>query len=162
MLYIREFVDHQSLELICEEKEGQPSTYKIKGPFLQAEVKNKNGRIYGQSLLEREVGVFNKEKIKENRAYGELDHPPTPTVNLQNVSHMIESLVMEGNDGIGIAKILDTPNGRIVETLLKAGAKPGVSTRGVGSLNGSKVNDDFKLITVDVVAWNANNQKGNS
>jgi len=153
MLYIREFVDMSELSTVITEGEnGKTKEYRIEGPYIQAEVKNKNGRVYPQNIVEREVGVFNKEKIKENRALGELDHPPTPTVNLKNVSHVIESLEMEGKNGIGRAKILDTVSGRTASSLLEAGVKLGVSTRGVGSLNGSTVNPDFKLITVDLVA----------
>jgi len=153
MLYIREFVDVEELSTVISEAEsGKSKEYRIEGPYIQAEVKNKNGRVYPKNIVEREVNVFNKEKIKANRALGELDHPPTPTVNLKNVSHVIESLVMEGNNGIGKAKILDTVSGRTASSLLEAGVKLGVSTRGVGSLNGSQVNPDFKLITVDLVA----------
>jgi len=153
MLLITEYIEHQDLDIVCEQDDnGKAKAFRIKGPFLQAEVKNRNGRIYEKNLLMREVECFNKEKIKEKRSFGELDHPPSPTVNLERVSHLIESLSMEGNNGIGVAKILDTPKGRIAHTLLEAGTKLGVSTRGVGSLNGPKVNDDFKLITVDIVA----------
>lgn len=152
MLLITEYVSHQDLDVICEEKEDKTKSYRIKGAFLQSEVKNRNGRIYGKPLIEREIKSFNKEKISQRRSFGELDHPPTPTINLDRVSHMIESLQMENNDALGVAKILDTPKGKIVSTMLSEGAKLGVSSRGVGSLNGDKVNNDFKLITVDIVA----------
>lgn len=153
MLLITEYRDYQEMETICEQKdENSKKTYRIKGPFLQAEVKNRNGRIYEQSLLEREIKIFNENKIKQKQAWGELDHPTNPSINLDRVSHMIESLNMEGNNGIGVAKILPTPMGKIVETLLESGGKLGVSTRGVGSLKGNKVNEDYRLITVDVVA----------
>ena len=153
MKLINEYIEHQDLEILTEAKvDGKGKNFFIKGPFLQAEVKNKNGRIYAKPLLEREIASFRSDKINSKRAFGELDHPPSPTVNLQNVSHIIESLEMDGNNGIGKAKILPTPQGRIVETLLAEGTQLGVSTRGVGSLNGDKVGDDFKLITVDIVA----------
>jgi len=152
MKLLTEFTDFNSLEVLVEGEEDKAKTYRIKGPFLQAEVKNRNGRVYSGQILTREVKMFNEEKIKKNRALGELDHPPTPTINLKEVSHRIESLVMEGNDGIGIAKLLDTPTGRIAQSLVKEGILLGVSTRGVGSLNGERVNNDYKMITIDIVA----------
>lgn len=153
MLLITEYVDEQEMDILCEKtEEGAIKSYKIKGPFLQAEIKNRNGRMYSQNLIEREIGKFNTEKIKTKRAFGELDHPVVPTVNLQNVSHLIENLKMENNNGMGVAKILDTIQGRTVTSILNAGARVGVSSRGVGSLNGSNVNEDYKLITVDIVA----------
>jgi len=150
MKLLSEVTTFNSLEFLVEDSNGE-KTYKIKGPFLQSEVKNRNGRIYSKALCEREVGRF-QEKIKAKRALGELDHPPSPTVNLQTVSHLIESLEMNNNDGVGVATLLDTPQGNIAKSLLKANVQLGVSTRGVGTLNGSKVNEDYKLITVDIVA----------
>ena len=148
---LKEFVDMGSLQIITEGKDGKG--VKFKGPFLQSEVKNKNGRTYSKGLYTREVDLFNKEKISKSRAMGELDHPPSPVVNLSRVSHNIESLVMEGNDGNGEAKILDTPMGRIASSLIKGGVVLGVSTRGVGTIGkGNNVNEDYKLITVDLVA----------
>jgi hypothetical protein len=151
MRFIREYVDFQNLDVLSESTEGG-KTYKIKGPFLEAETKNKNGRVYPVKILSREVDLFNEQKIRTNRAMGELDHPPQPTVNLDRVSHIITELYMKNNIGIGCAKILDTPTGRTAQALLNAGVKLGVSTRGVGSLTGHTVNEDFKLITVDIVA----------
>lgn len=151
MLYIREFVDYNNVEIISEAVEGSKS-YKITGPFLEGEVKNRNGRIYPVPILEREVKDFYENKIKTKRAIGELDHPSSPSINLDRVSHLIEDLRMDGNVGRGTAKILDTPVGKIAQSLIEGGVKLGVSTRGVGSLTGNKVNDDFKLITVDIVA----------
>lgn len=150
MKLMREYIDHKDLEFLTEGTDSE-KTYRIKGPFICTEVKNGNGRIYGKPLIERELSKY-QTKIKENRSLGELDHPPQPTVNLDRVSHIIESLSMNGNDAHGIARILDTPTGRIAKSLLKEGIKLGVSTRGVGSLNGNKVNDDFGLICVDIVA----------
>ena len=153
MKLLRELIDFQELEIVVTEAEDKKAKdLKIKGPFLKAEIKNHNGRTYSRSLLEREVKQLNK-KISENRAVGELDHPPTPNINLDRVSHKIESLVMEGNNGIGVAKLVDTPMGRIAKTLVKEKIIFGMSTRGLGSVGkGGLINDDYKLITVDIVA----------
>jgi hypothetical protein len=152
MKLISEQIDQQTLEYISEDIDDNKKSFKIKGPFLQAEAKNKNGRIYSRQLIEREVRAFTEEKIMNGRALGELDHPPTPTVNLERVSHIIESITMDGDYGIGVAKILDTPMGRTTTALLREGIRPGMSTRGIGSLTGSKVNNDYKLITADIVS----------
>ena len=103
--------------------EGKGKDMKIKGVFMQAETKNRNGRVYPLDVLQKEVARYNKELVETKRAFGELGHPEGPTVNLDRVSHMIEELVPEGNNIIGKAKILDTPNGKIVKELLNAGAK---------------------------------------
>jgi hypothetical protein len=129
----------------------------IEGVFMQSEVKNRNGRVYPQHILSREVDRYNQNYIQKNRAFGELGHPDSPSINLDRVSHMITKLHADGNNFIGKAKILDTPNGKIVKSLLNGGASLGVSTRGVGSLkesNGVKmVCDDFHLATAaDIVA----------
>jgi hypothetical protein len=153
MKLIVEHRDINEMEILTEEVgESKQKVYKIKGPFLEAVTKNRNGRIYSQELIEREVNRYNQEKIKTKRSIGELDHPPTPTLNLERVSHIIESLEMDGNIGVGSARVLDTPMGKIASSLLSQGIKLGVSTRGVGSLQGSKVNDDYHLICVDLVA----------
>ena len=137
--------------------EGKGKDMKIKGVFMQAETKNRNGRVYPLDVLQKEVARYNKELVESNRAFGELGHPEGPTVNLDRVSHMIEELVPEGNNIIGKAKILDTPNGKIVKELLNAGAKLGVSSRGMGTLEKrgqtNYVKDDFYLATAgDIVA----------
>ena len=137
--------------------EGKGKNMKIKGVFMQAETKNRNGRVYPLDVLQKEVARYNKELVESKRAFGELGHPEGPTVNLDRVSHMIEELVPEGNNIIGKAKILDTPNGRIVKELLNSGAKLGVSSRGMGTLekkgNANYVKDDFYLATAaDIVA----------
>lgn len=129
----------------------------ITGVFMQAERKNRNGRVYPYAVLSNEVDRYNREYVNKNRALGELGHPDSPTINLDRVSHMITKLYSDGNNFIGKAKILDTPNGKIVKTLLDGGAELGVSTRGVGSLkpaNGFQlVQDDFRLATAaDIVA----------
>lgn len=151
MKLLREIIDIQELEFLVE-GEDSAKQYKIKGPFLKAEIKNHNGRIYSKQLIEREVKSLNK-KISANRAVGELDHPPTPNINLDRVSHKIESLVMKGNNGIGVAKLVDTPMGRIAKTFVKENILFGMSTRGLGTVgkNGN-INNDYKLITVDIVA----------
>ena len=146
----------ESVEIITEEKNGVQSLY-ITGPFLQAEVTNRNGRCYPFPILEREVKRYNDTFIKNGRALGELGHPDGPTVNLDRVSHMITSLHSEGNNFVGKAKILDTPMGNIAKSLLGEGVKLGVSSRGIGSLvekNGVRyVADDFMLATAaDIVA----------
>ena len=138
--------------------DGKESLY-IEGVFLQAEQKNRNGRIYPLNILEKEVRRYNKEYIKENRAFGELGHPDGPTINLERVSHLITKLRKDGTNYLGKAKVLSsTPYGKIVEGLLSDGAKLGVSSRGMGSLeempDGTKmVKDDFLLSTAaDIVA----------
>ncbi len=148
-----EFIDFQSLEILTEETKVNGKSVKIKGPFLQAEVKNRNGRIYTKELYSREIDRFNKEKIKTNKAMGELDHPLTPAINLDRVSHRIDSLVMDGNNGMGIATILDTPMGKIAKTLVTEGIVLGVSSRGIGSVaKTGKVNDDYRMVTIDIVS----------
>jgi hypothetical protein len=147
----------ENVEFIFEEKEGKGKEYKIKGIFLQGEVKNRNGRVYPMEVLDKEVSRYNREFIEQNRAMGELGHPEGPTVNLDRVSHMITSLKKEGKNYIGEAKIMSTPMGNIVKNLIDDGAKLGVSSRGMGSLvekGGVKyVNKDFYLATAaDIVA----------
>lgn len=142
--------------LVEESKDGKKSHF-ITGIFMQAERQNRNGRVYPYGVLSKEVDRYNKEYVNKNRAYGELGHPDTPSINLDRVSHMISKLYPDGNNFIGKAKIVDTPMGNIVKGLLDSGANLGVSTRGVGSLkpqNGFQlVQDDFKLATAaDIVA----------
>ena len=138
------------------EKTGEKE-YAIEGIFMQAEKKNRNGRVYPMHVLNKEVQRYNQDYVTKNRAFGELGHPDSPTINLDRVSHMITKLYPDGNNIMGKAKILDTPNGKIVKSLLDGGASLGVSTRGVGSLkpyNGYQlVQDDFHLATAaDIVA----------
>ena len=147
----------QDVEYICEEKDNGDKTYKIKGVFMQSEVKNRNGRVYPFEVLDKEVKRYNKEYIEEKRAFGELGHPDGPTVNLERASHMITALYPKGKNFIGEAKILKTPMGNIVKSLMDEGAKLGVSSRGMGSLdqkNGANyVRNDFYLATAaDIVA----------
>ena len=137
----------EEIEYVCEEKESGDKNYKIRGVFMQADIKNRNGRVYPMEILTNEVNRYNEKFIKENRAYGELGHPDGPTVNLERVSHMVTSLKPDGKNFIGEAKILKTPMGEIVKNLMDEGAKLGVSSRGMGSLdqrNGANyVRDDF-------------------
>ena len=147
----------QDVEYICEQKEDGKKDYKIRGIFMQADIKNRNGRVYPMEVLQKEVNRYNKEYIKEKRAFGELGHPDGPTVNLERASHMITKLYPDGKNFIGEAKIMSTPMGEIVKTLMDEGAKLGVSSRGMGSLdqkNGANyVRDDFYLATAaDIVA----------
>ena len=147
----------QDVEYITEQKENGKKNYKIKGIFMQADIKNRNGRIYPQEVLEKEVRRYNKDQINNNRAYGELGHPEGPTINLERASHMITSLQPDGKNFIGEAKVLSTPMGEIVKNLMDEGAKLGVSSRGMGSLNqkngANYVRNDFYLATAaDIVA----------
>ena len=147
----------EDVEYICEAQENGPKKYSIRGPFMQAEVKNRNGRIYPMPVLEKEVAKYNKNFVQQNRAFGELGHPDGPTVNLERVSHRITSLRPDGQNFIGEAKIMDTPMGKIVKNLMDEDCKLGVSSRGMGSLDergGAKyVRDDFYLATAaDIVA----------
>ena len=146
----------EDIKLIKEDVEGGPANYYISGVFMQAEQKNRNGRVYPKSVLMNEVKNYNDNFVNGKRAFGELGHPEGPTVNLERVSHIITDLYENNNDVIGKAKIMDTPMGKIVKNLLDEGAQLGVSSRGMGSLeekNGQKiVPDDFMLAAVDIVA----------
>ena len=148
----------EDIEYITEDSDDGKKNYRIRGVFLQADIKNRNGRVYPLSVLQKETARYNKEYIQKKRAFGELGHPDGPTVNLERVSHMITSLHPDGKNFIGEAKIMDTPYGKIVKNLIDEGAKLGVSSRGMGSLTpgrgGSQVvKDDFYLATAaDIVA----------
>ena len=146
----------ENVEVITEGKGDDKKLY-IEGVFLQSEIKNRNGRMYPFSVLEKEVERYNEEYVKTSRALGELGHPDGPTVNLDRVSHRITSLKAEGNNFIGKAQILSTPNGNIARSLLEDGVKLGVSSRGMGSIDKREdcgvVMDDFMLATAaDIVA----------
>lgn len=148
----------EDVKYVVEEKGNGKKNYFIEGIFLQGDLKNRNNRMYSTNLLDKEVSRYNEQYVKENRAFGELGHPSGPTINLERVSHMIKSLQREGNNFIGKAKIMDTPYGNIVKNLMDEGAKLGVSSRGMGSLQTNKegvmeVQDDFFLATAaDIVA----------
>lgn len=156
MKLIREVFE--TTNCIVEEKLGKPKQYFIEGVFLQSEITNRNGRMYRESTMDREVGRYIKEAVENNRAYGELGHPEGPGINLDRVSHMITSLRKEGTNYVGRAKILDTPMGQIAKGLLEGGANLGVSSRAMGSLKTNNegvqvVQDDFMLSTAaDIVA----------
>jgi hypothetical protein len=156
MKLIREVFEQTNT--IVESKLGKGKEYFIEGIFLQSELKNRNGRMYPESIMDNEVGRYIKESVEKNRAYGELGHPDTPSINLDRVSHMIVSLRKEGTNYIGKAKILETPMGQIARGLLDGGANLGVSSRALGSLQTNNegvqiVQDDFMLSTAaDIVA----------
>ena len=147
----------QEVEYITEEKDGGGKEMKIRGIFMQADQKNRNGRVYPFNILQKEVNRYNKEFVAEGRAFGELGHPEGPTVNLDRVSHMITKLEADGKNFVGEAKLLSTPMGEIAKALIKDGGKLGVSSRGMGSLESrggaNYVKDDFYLATAaDIVA----------
>ena len=147
----------EDIEYITEADDTGKKNYRIKGVFMQAEVKNRNNRMYPMQVLEKEVKRYNKEYVQQKRAFGELGHPDGPTVNLERVSHMITKLYPDGKQFVGEAKVMDTPYGKIVKNLIDEGAKLGVSSRGMGSLEPQRdmhiVKDDFYLATAaDIVA----------
>ena len=156
MKLITELVEE--VQYIAEAKENGEKEHFIEGIFLQANRKNRNGRIYPINIMEREVERYMKDVVSNNRAYGELGHPEGPSINLDRVSHIITELRRDGDNFIGKAKLTDTPMGNIARGLLKSGANLGVSSRGMGSLVPRKdgimeVQDDFRLATAaDIVA----------
>lgn len=159
MKLLRELNESVQISHIIEESaDGKKRTLYIEGVFMQGNVKNRNNRFYPTEILEKEVERYNREYIQENRALGELGHPQTPSINLERTSHMITSLVREGNNFIGKAKILGTPYGEIARNLLENGVKIGVSSRALGTLKQvnegySRVNGDLRLQTAaDIVA----------
>ena len=157
MKLISEFNDYSVTPVIIEQNEKGEKEYFIEGIFMQSEIKNRNGRVYPKEVMEKEVNRYVKEFVEKDRAFGELGHPEGPTINLDKVSHMITSLEEDGNNYVGRAKILSTPNGQIVRSLISDGAKLGVSSRGLGSIeqkgNAQYVKDDFQLATAgDIVA----------
>ena len=154
---ISEHIEQDTDYLIEQDEKTGNKNYKIKGIFMQADIKNRNGRIYPMEVLQKEVKRYSKDYINQKRAFGELGHPDGPTVNLERASHMITALYPDGKNFIGEAKILGTPMGEIVKSLMDDGAKLGVSSRGMGSLdqkNGANyVRNDFYLATAaDIVA----------
>jgi len=154
MKLIAEYTD-QHLEVITEAKENGEKTYTIEGVFMQADQKNRNGRVYPWKVMDAALTKYIDEQVSKGRAVGELNHPEGPTVNLDKVSHKIESLQWNGKDVVGKATILSTPMGEIVKGLLDGGVQLGVSTRGMGSLergdNAMVVKEDFLLNAVDIV-----------
>ena len=154
MKLIAEYTEN-NLEVLTEQNDNGEKTYAIEGIFLQSETKNRNGRIYPREVMNKAVGKYINDQVSKGRAVGELNHPEGPTVNLDKVSHKIESLDWKGNDVVGKATILETPMGQIVKGLLDGGVNLGVSTRGMGSLkngnNAMVVQPDFMLNAVDIV-----------
>ena len=148
---------NEDVQVLVEAKDGKKK-YFIEGVFLQSGIPNKNHRIYPSNIMEKEVNRYIKESVEKNKAWGELNHPQGPQINLERASHLIKSLVREGKNYIGRAEVLDTNMGNIVKGLLEAGGSVGVSSRGLGSLkplnNGiNEVMDDFKLATAaDIVS----------
>ena len=154
MKLIREEIT--DIEFVTEETNNKKN-YFIKGVFMQADLKNRNGRVYPMETLNKEVSRYTKKFINEKRAFGELGHPDGPTVNLERVSHMITKVYPDGKNFMGEAKITNTPYGNIVKSLIDEGAKLGVSSRGMGSLENRSganyVKSDFYLATAaDIVA----------
>jgi hypothetical protein len=157
MKLISEYSNYNVSPVIVEANEKGEKEYFIEGIFMQSEIKNRNGRVYPKAVMAKEVTRYVKEFVKKDRAFGELGHPDGPTINLDKVSHMITKLEEDGNNFMGRAKILSTPNGQIVRNLINDGAKLGVSSRGLGSLEqrggAQYVKDDFQLATAaDIVA----------
>lgn len=155
MKLLKEFYHESDTEILVEKTDLGAKHYYIKGVFMQAETQNRNGRKYPRPILEQELSRYQKS-ILEKRSLGELGHPDTPTINLDKVSHLITQLEFDGNNIVGKAKILSTPNGEIAKSFINEGVKLGVSSRGVGSLKSvggvNEVQEDFKLSTVDIVA----------
>jgi hypothetical protein len=149
---------NESIKYVTETKESGKKTMYIEGVFLQSEIKNRNGRVYPKHVLEREVNRYNEQFVSKGRAFGELGHPDGPQINLDRISHIIESLKQDGSNFIGRAKITDTPMGNIARGIIESGGQLGVSTRGMGSLKLNRegvneVQDDFHLATAaDIVA----------
>ena len=157
MKLISEFNDYAIEPVIVEQNEKGEKDYFIEGVFMQSDIKNRNGRIYPEQVMKKEVDRYRKEFVEKDRAFGELGHPDGPTINLDKVSHMITKLEQDGKNFMGRAKVLSTPNGQIVRNLINDGAKLGVSSRGLGSLEtrggAQVVKDDFQLATAaDIVA----------
>ena len=146
----------EDIKFLVEDKKNGVKEYYIEGIFMQSEQKNRNGRIYPKSVLMKEAKRYQNDYVKEGRAMGELGHPEGPTVNLERVSHLVESLKADGDNVVGKAKILETPYGKIVKNLMEGGVKLGVSSRGMGTLkqvNGiNEVQKDFMLSAIDIVA----------
>jgi len=146
-------LNQTDIDILTENVNGKKSYY-IEGKFLSGDTKNRNGRVYPKSVLEGAVNKFREDYINQNRSVGELNHSPGFTVNLDKVSHIIESLTFHGADVYGKARVIDTPNGKILKTLIDENYKPGVSSRGMGKVNKARGNmvEEFLMSTVDVVS----------
>jgi len=146
----------EDIQTLVESNESGGKTYKLRGVMMESDTQNRNGRIYESKILKKETQRYINEYVNKNRALGELNHPSGPTVNLDRVSHMVTNLKENGKQILGEAKIIDTPMGKIVKNLIDAGAKLGVSSRGMGSLEKrggvNYVKEDFTLAAIDIVA----------
>ena len=146
----------EDIQTLVESNESGGKTYKLRGVMMESDTQNRNGRIYEGKILKKETQRYINEYVNKNRALGELNHPSGPTVNLDRVSHMVTNLKENGKQILGEAKIIDTPMGNIVKNLIDAGAKLGVSSRGMGSLEKrggvNYVKEDFTLAAIDIVA----------
>lgn len=153
MKILNELVDFQDMEILTEQDEKtQKKKFRIKAPMLVAEQKNRNNRVYPKQLIEREVNRYTEEKIKRGNAFGELDHPQSHTISLDRVALHIDELKMEGNVAVGVATILDNPNGDKLKSILDGGYSFGLSSRGLGSLdNKGHVKEDYQMLAVDAV-----------
>jgi hypothetical protein len=153
MLLLRENLSYDKARITLEHQEGENGTKNLfmKGIFIQGGVKNHNQRIYPVNEIQRAVNELSQQLIENNTIFGECDHPPELNINLERVSHMITEMYMDGNNGVGKLKILPTPMGNIVRTLLESGGKLGVSSRGSGNVDNGNVSD-FEIVTVDIVA----------
>lgn len=143
---------NDSLSTVIEESLGKGKQLYVEGIFLQSNIKNRNGRMYPEAVMDKEVQRYIKEKVEKNSAFGELGHPDSPTINLDRISHLITSLRKEGTNWIGKAKILDTPMGQIAKGIIEGGGRIGTSSRALGSLkvNNEGINvvqNDFQLMT---------------
>ena len=146
-----ETIDGSDAQMIAEAAADGKNTW-LSGIFMQAEVKNRNGRVYPLKEINRAVESANTIIKNQNGIFGELDHPQSLTINLDRISHVITEMNMNGNNAIGKAKLLETPNGKIAKELVKSGVKLGVSSRGAGAVDGTGGVSDFNFITVDLVA----------
>jgi hypothetical protein len=144
-------------EMINESMDRNNGRLLVKGVLQRADAKNQNGRVYPRNILMREAKKYMDVNIKERRALGELDHPDSSVVNLNNVSHNITEMHWDGNDLVGTVEVLSTPSGNILKELFKCGIKLGISSRGLGSVkqlgeSEVQVQDDFELIAFDFVS----------
>jgi len=155
MKIFSELVDHGQFEYLTEAAENKPKIYKMRGIMMEASTKNRNGRVYPNELLEREIERYNEEKISKRRSFGNCDHPSQAVIKLADASHIITELHYDrGNQcGIGELEVLDTPTGKILKVLMDANCQIAVSTRGIGSLGeGNVVGEDYKLLAIDAVS----------
>ncbi len=152
MKLLIEGIDTSSMEYLVEGKDSSDRTYKIRGAFMEAERKNRNGRVYPRPILEKEINRYCNEEIKEGRSVGSLDHPPSPEVKLSDAALIIESLKFDGNIVIGEARVLSTDKGRTLRCLMNDNVKFGMSSRALGSLGqGGIVSENFRLLATDAV-----------